>query len=99
VILVVQPFVLSLDELLFFLGISLTIGYGLSFLLEKYGVPNVVIYLITGFVFANILLGSEITKDPQYEFWFKFVETITLGLIGFKIGIEMEIKLLREHSK
>jgi len=93
------PFVLTLDELLFFLGISLTVGYGLSFLLEKYGVPNVVIYLTTGFVFAHIFLSQEIIQHEQYEFWFRFIETIALGLIGFKIGIELEADLLKQHSK
>jgi len=92
-------FVLDLDELLFFLGISLTIGYGLSFLLEKYGIPNVVIYILTGFVFSNFIIGSEITKTAEFKFWFHFVEFLALGLIGFKIGIEMEINLLRKHSR
>ena len=95
----VQPFVLTLDELFFFLGISLSVGYGLSFLLERFGIPNVVVYLLTGFVVANLLLGPEITQNPQYRFWFQFIETLTLGLIGFKIGVEMELKLLRDHSR
>ncbi len=95
----VQPFVLTIDELFFFLGISLTVGYGFSFLLERFSVPNVVVYLITGFIVANLLLGAEVTQDPQYRFWFQFIETLTLGLIGFKIGVEMELKLLRHHSR
>ncbi len=95
----VEAFVFSIDELFFFLGMSLTIGYGLSFLLEKYGVPNVVVYLSTGFVIANLFFEPELIRNDQFQFWFLFIETLALGLIGFKIGVEMEIRLLREHSR
>lgn len=90
--------ILSLTEIIFYLGLSLTLGYSLSFLLEKYGIPNVVIYLIIGFIISNIFL-TELYGTHEFDFWFHLMETITLGLIGFKIGIEMEMKLLKKHSK
>lgn len=94
----VADLVLPLSEVILLLGIALTIGYGSSMVLHKLGIPNVLVYIVVGFLLGNFLV-SDILNTESYQYWFRFIENIALGLIGFKIGTEMEIHLLKEHSR
>ncbi|MCE7735012.1 MAG: hypothetical protein GPJ54_09055 [Candidatus Heimdallarchaeota archaeon] len=87
-----------LNEPILLLGTFLIIGYLASLFLKRYGVPHIVVYLITGFVIANTLLKSVVVEEELDE-WFLLVETLALGLIGFKIGTELKFSLLKQHPK
>jgi len=89
---------IPVSELIFFLGISLVLGYGSSMLLKHYGIPNVLIYIIVGFLVGNLLV-PEVQSTESFKYWFKFVETLALGLIGYQIGTEMKLKLLKKNSR
>lgn len=47
---------------------------------------------------ANTLL-SDVVVEHELDEWFVLVETLALGLIGFKIGTELKFELLKEHPK
>lgn len=87
-----------LEEPILLLGIFLILGYLASLFFKRYGVPHIVVYLVTGFVIANTLLRDVVVEDEIDE-WFLLVETLALGLIGFKIGTEIKFNLLKEHPK
>lgn len=87
-----------LDEPVFLLVIFFLSGYAISIFLDKYGVPHVVSYILTGFFITNSLLRNiNVTED--LEGWFILFENLALGFIGYKIGIELKIKLLRKETK
>ncbi len=87
-----------LDEPILLLGTFLIIGYLASLFFKQYNVPHIVVYLITGFVIANTVL-HDVVVEEEFEDWFLLVETLALGLIGFKIGTEIKFNLMREHPK
>ncbi|MHA2502747.1 MAG: cation:proton antiporter [Candidatus Kariarchaeaceae archaeon] len=97
----VVEFLLPVSEIVFLLGAALFFGYSFSLFFERFGIPNVLVYIIVGFLAGIVLREVEpgFLESESYEYWFKFVENIALGLIGFKIGTEMEFKMLREHSR
>lgn len=87
-----------LQEPILLLGTFLIIGYLASLFFKRYRVPHIVVYLITGFIIANTLL-KEVVVEDEIDDWFLLVETLALGLIGFKIGTELKFTLLKEHPK
>lgn len=87
-----------LDEPIMLLGIFLSLGYLASLFFKRYRVPHIVVYLITGFIIANTLLKAVVVED-ELDNWFLLVETVALGLIGFKIGTELKFSLIKEHPK
>ncbi|MCE7735011.1 MAG: hypothetical protein GPJ54_09050, partial [Candidatus Heimdallarchaeota archaeon] len=95
-----MPFVAHflLFEPILLLGIFLSLGYLASLFFKQYNVPHIVVYLITGFVIANTLL-REVSVEDELSEWFLLVETLALGLIGFKIGTELKFSLLKEHPR
>lgn len=84
-------------ELLFYLGLSLFFGYLSSIVLERVGIPNVVVYLMTGFIVGNFFI-PDLYETASLEYWYSFVEALALGLIGFKVGTEMHLGKMKEES-
>ncbi len=86
-----------LGEMLFLLGNVAIFGYLSALVLKKIGVPNVVAYVISGFILANFLLPQRIYNE--LDSWFPVVENLALGLIGYHIGNELDLRLLLEEGK
>ena len=57
-----------------------------------------VVYLISGFVIANTFFADSDVHD-DLKVWFKVSEILALELIGFKIGNELKINLLKENPQ
>ncbi|MFV2015562.1 MAG: cation:proton antiporter [Candidatus Heimdallarchaeota archaeon] len=87
-----------LDYPLLLLGIFLLSGYLASLFFKQFRVPHIVVYLITGFIIANTLL-REVSIEVELKEWYLLVESLALGLIGFKIGTELKFSLIKEHPK
>ena len=77
-----------LENTFLLLGLFLTSGYFLSLILNRFKIPHVVTYLLSGFLIANTFL-REINITEEMDTWFHISENLTLGLIGFKIGTEL----------
>lgn len=90
--------VISIEEQFLLLGILMFLGYGSAIVLKKYGIPNVVAYLLVGFFTANTIL-TDINFVEDLHQWYIISETLALGLIGYKIGTELKLNLLRAKSK
>lgn len=84
---------LAVDELFFIIGIYLSFGYLFSIFLHRFRIPNIVTYLLTGFILSNFVLHQEIST-LELETPYMMIETLALGLIGFLIGTELKIKKL-----
>ena len=91
-----EPFFITHPVL--FIGMVLFSGYALSLIFKKYSVPHVLIYLIVGFVIVNVFF-PHIDFETEYNDIFSAIEVIALGLIGFKIGTELKIDLIKDHPK
>ena len=87
-----------IEDPLLFIGLIFVIGFASSIILDKYKVPHVVVYLLTGFAFANTLY-RDIDLVVRLENWYIVSETLALGLIGFKIGTELKFKQLLKEPK
>ncbi len=87
-----------LQEPVLLLGVFLSVGYLASLYFKQYRVPHILIYLLTGFIIANTVLRETIVED-ELEDWYFLVETLALGLIGFKIGTELKFNLIKQHPK
>lgn len=74
------------------IGILITVAYLVSKLFQKAGIPQVV-----GFIFVGVLLGRSglnlITEEMSLSL--RPLVDLALGFIGFTIGRELEISLLR----
>ena len=74
------------------LGILITVAYLVSKLFQKAGIPQVV-----GFILVGVLLGRSglqlITEEMSLSL--RPLVDLALGFIGFTIGRELEISLLR----
>jgi len=53
---------------------------------------------MVGFTAANTIF-DKINVYEELEPWYKITETLALGLIGFKIGTELKIRLLSQESR
>lgn len=77
------------------LGILITVAYLVSKLFQKAGIPQVV-----GFILVGVLLGRSglhlITEEMSLSL--RPLVGLALGFIGFTIGRELEISLLRRGS-
>ncbi|MCH8906152.1 MAG: cation:proton antiporter [Candidatus Heimdallarchaeota archaeon] len=87
-----------LEQPVFLLGIFLLSGYSISLFLEKFDIPHVVSYILTGFLITNTLL-RDINVSEELEDWIVLFENLALGFIGYKIGTELIIKYLRKESR
>ncbi|MHA2253936.1 MAG: cation:proton antiporter [Candidatus Kariarchaeaceae archaeon] len=56
------------------------------------------VYLLIGFLIANTLLG-DIDVFEELNGWFELVETVALGLIGFKVGHELKFSIFGKEPK
>lgn len=89
---------ISLEEQILLIGVFLISGYATSIFLDKYGIPHVVSYILTGFLISNSFL-TNLNLSEDLEFWFILFENLALGFIGYKIGTELKIEYLRKESK
>ncbi len=80
------------------LGLVLFVGYALSLYLQKYSVPHILVYLVVGFVVSNFVF-PDIDLAVEFAGLFHSIEVVALGLIGFKIGTEIQIDLIKQHPK
>ncbi|MCY3413121.1 MAG: cation:proton antiporter [Candidatus Heimdallarchaeota archaeon] len=71
------------------IGLFLAMGLSISLALHRFNIPHIVVYLLVGFTLSNTLF-SGINFFDEYEELFIVVETVALGLIGFKIGTELK---------
>lgn len=72
-------------------GLFIALGLSISFILQKYEIPHIVVYLLVGFILSNTVFIS-IDFFEEFEGLFTVVENVALGLIGFKIGTELKQK-------
>jgi Kef-type K+ transport system membrane component KefB len=86
------------DDPVLFIGIIFLVGFTGSVILERYRVPHVVVYLLTGFVLGNSLF-RDINLVEELSSWYLVSETLALGLIGFKIGTELKFKSLMKEPR
>jgi NhaP-type Na+/H+ or K+/H+ antiporter len=89
---------LLVEQPILLLGIFLAGGFATSLFLKRYGVPHVVVYLLTGFLIANTLL-RDFDVVEELDTWFLWIETVALGLIGFRVGHELKISIFSEEPK
>jgi len=78
------------------LGIHITVAYLVSKLFQKVGIPQVVGFILVGVFlgrsgFHLITAGMSQSLQPLVD--------LALGFIGFTIGRELEISLLRRGGR
>lgn len=78
-----------LSDPMVIIGLFIALGLSISFILQKYEIPHIVVYLLVGFTLSNTVFIS-IDFFKEYEELFIVVENLALGLIGFKIGTELK---------
>ncbi|MFX0065953.1 MAG: cation:proton antiporter [Candidatus Hermodarchaeota archaeon] len=88
---IAAEFVIILD-----LGLILVFGVLGSFILKKYGVPEILGFLLVGLV-VNILLSAS--YSPTLLGFLNPIVVITLGFVGFHIGSEIDWKTIRTMSR
>ncbi len=79
------------------MGIFLLMGYLLSDLFSKIYLPNLTGYLLSGILLSQIIYFTK--KDTSLFQYFEFIKNITVSLIAFSTGIEINISLLRKNMK
>jgi Kef-type K+ transport system membrane component KefB len=87
-----------LENPILLIGIFLVVAYGSSLYLMKKGIPNVVVYLLAGFLMANTFFRHDNLREDLGP-WFIISETLALGLIGFEIGTELKFNVLSKEKK
>lgn len=82
--------------ILFTIGIMILIPLVLSQLTKRFGLPNIIAYMIAG-----ILLGSSVLNflHEQALGNMEFITHMVLGFVAFKIGLEINIKELSAHGR
>lgn len=80
------------------LGALLFGGFFVAFLLRQFKIPNVVGFLLAGFIARNYFFPT-IFEIPEIEIWFELGEAMALGLIGFTIGTELNISKFMKKPK
>ncbi|RMG29541.1 MAG: cation:proton antiporter [Methanobacteriota archaeon] len=83
-------------------GFFLSSAYILALFLEKFNLPHILSYLFIGFFYSNFFF-QDIFNDPAYsseiKLLFHTVEIFALGLIGFQIGTELDLKQLMQEPR
>ncbi len=83
-------------------GFFLSSAYILALILERINLPHILSYLFVGFFYSNFFF-QDIFQDPNYseeiKLLFRTVEIFALGLIGFQIGTELDLKQLMQEPK
>ena len=82
--------------ILFTVGIMILIPLALSQLTKRFGLPNIIAYMIAG-----ILLGPSVLNflHEQALDNMEFITHMVLGFVAFKIGLEINIKELSAHGR
>ncbi len=88
---IAAEFVIILD-----LGLILVFGVLGSFILKKYGVPEILGFLLVGLV-VNILFSAN--YSPTLLGLLNPIVVITLGFVGFHIGSEIDWQTVRTMSR
>lgn len=83
-------------------GFFLSSAYILALMLEKFNLPHILSYLFVGFFYSNFFF-EDIFQDQNYaeeiQLLFHTIEIFALGLIGFQIGTELDLKQLGQEPK
>lgn len=79
------------------LGLLMTIGFVAGALGERVGMPRVALYVVVGALFSADLLGRFI--PAQLGAWSGTLTDITLEVIAFMVGAELELKWFRTGGK
>ena len=82
--------------ILFNVGIMILIPLVLSQLTKRFGLPNIIAYMIAG-----ILLGPSVLNflHEQTLGNMEFITHMVLGFVAFKIGLEVNIKEIVAHGR
>jgi Kef-type K+ transport system membrane component KefB len=82
--------------ILFTVGIMILIPLVLSQLTKRFGIPNIIAYMIAG-----ILMGPSILNflHDQTLGDMEFITHMVLGFVAFKIGLEINIKQVMAHGR
>ncbi|MDZ7778008.1 MAG: cation:proton antiporter [Bacteroidales bacterium] len=82
--------------ILFTVGIMILIPLALSQLTKRFGLPNIIAYMIAG-----IFLGPSVFNflNEQALGDMEFITHMVLGFVAFKIGLEINIKELSAHGR
>lgn len=92
---IVSVFDLLSDNLLFNIAFLLVIGIIGGNLAEKVKLPRVTGYILVGMLFGPSVLGL-IDSDFLYEI--KIIKVLTLGFIGFNIGMELNKSIMKSNG-
>lgn len=75
----------------------MTCGFVAGDLIERIGIPRVAAYVAVGAVFSESLIGGVIPGSPGV--WSDALTNVSLVVIAFIVGAEMDIGRLRELGK
>jgi Kef-type K+ transport system membrane component KefB len=79
-----------LENIPIIIGIGLVLAFIASRLFKKVGIPQVV-----GFIAVGILLRVFGIITPEYIDTLSVIFSLALGLIGYNIGLELKMRILR----
>ncbi len=82
---------------LLILGLLMTIGFVAGVLSERVSVPRVAIYVVVGALFSPDLLGRVL--PTQLGAWSDTLTDISLEIIAFIVGAELELRWFRTGGK
>ncbi len=89
--------VLTLEEhAVLIMGLIFVFAYVANLVLKYIRVPNVVSFLLAGFVLSNFIFPEMV---QEVELWFDYSESVALGLIGFAIGTELNFREIMGQSR
>ncbi|MHA2002781.1 MAG: cation:proton antiporter [Candidatus Thorarchaeota archaeon] len=72
------------------IGIGLVLAFAASKIFKRFGIPQVV-----GFMAVGILLRMFGVITPEYIDTLSVIFTLALGLIGYNIGLELKMSILK----
>jgi Kef-type K+ transport system membrane component KefB len=82
--------VLVLENIPIIIGIGLVLAFAASKIFKRFGIPQVV-----GFMAVGILLRMFGVITPEYIDTLGVIFTLALGLIGYNIGLELKMSILK----
>jgi len=83
-------------NVLLLIGIAVFLGLLGGKMLQRFGIPQVVGYIIIGLIMGNSVFGL---LQPQIFEVFTPLINFTLGIIGFLIGAELKSEVFRRHGR
>lgn len=82
-------------DILLLLGIATLLGLACGKLLENFGLPEVVGYILIGLLLGDSLLGA-ISRDHLISL--EPINQIALGFIGFMVGGELKAEVFKKYG-